>query len=130
MTKVLIRHFAGRTPDGYEHLMVLTAGIGTPPEALEIADKIGIQALEHKIPGIRNVHTLGDHWAEHVIPDSDQYERRGWRKIRAGDVIKDPRGNRVIEHADKWGYRLMPDARHPFQFVRPWPTVGRLKVIT
>lgn len=60
-----------------------------------------------------------------------RYERRGWRSIRPGDRIKDPRGDRVIEHADKWGYRLEAGPEYSYApFTRPWPKVGRLKVLT
>jgi hypothetical protein len=58
------------------------------------------------------------------------YTRVGWRKIKAGDVLKDPRGDRVIQYADRWGYRLEPDAARPWTWTNNWPTVGRLKVIT
>lgn len=64
-----------------------------------------------------------------------KYERRGWRAIREGDLIKDPRGDRVIRYADRWGYSLEPSATSTDQFarypwVKPWPKVGRLKVLT
>jgi hypothetical protein len=58
------------------------------------------------------------------------YERRSWRTIVTGDVIKDPRGNRVIRHVSRWSYSLEPTPDHPYEFMRNWPRVGRLKVIT
>lgn len=126
---MLIRMFEGTSPDGMKCGMVLTAGRSTPPEALGIMDRLGVKALESKFPGIRDAQAIGDRWEEHEIPEPDFYVRLGWRHIRAGDVIKDPRGNRVIEHADQWGYRLQPDERHPYTWVQNWPRVGRLKVI-
>lgn len=64
-----------------------------------------------------------------------RYERRGWRAIREGDRIKDPRGVRVIESASRNGYRLEPsttstDGFAEYSWMKPWPKVGRLKVVT
>jgi hypothetical protein len=58
------------------------------------------------------------------------YRRVSYREIRPGDVVKDPRGNRVIELAMSWGYKPAPTAADPYAFSRPWPKVGRMKVIT
>lgn len=58
-----------------------------------------------------------------------RYERRGWRAIREGDRLKDPAthsgGDPVVVFAARWGYRTANMIG-----VRPWPKVGRLKVIT
>ena len=64
-----------------------------------------------------------------------RYERRGWRAIREGDWIKDSRGSRVIKFASRNGYRLEPstmstDRFAEYSWMKPWPKVGRLKVIT
>lgn len=59
-----------------------------------------------------------------------RYVRKGWRDVEAGDVLKDPRGNRVVHYADKWGYSLEPGPEYPYgPFMRNWPKVGRLKVV-
>lgn len=51
------------------------------------------------------------------------------RRVRVGDRLKDPRGVRTVAAVASYGYRLEPDARHPYEFMRNWPTVGRLKVL-
>lgn len=58
-----------------------------------------------------------------------RYVRRGWREVQPGDVIKDPRGDRVIDHVSRWGFRLRTDDDHPYEFMNRLPTVGRFKVI-
>jgi hypothetical protein len=57
------------------------------------------------------------------------YVRTSWRQIRAGDRLKDPRGERQVADISTWGYRLEPDEDHPYEFMRRLPTIGRLKVI-
>lgn len=59
----------------------------------------------------------------------ERYVRVGRRQVKPGDRIKDPRGVRTIADVAWYGYRLQPDERHPYEFMRPWPTVGRLKVL-
>jgi hypothetical protein len=63
-----------------------------------------------------------------------KYQRLGWRKIRPGHRVKDPRGTRTVLSADCWGYRLehAPHSTDPFacySWVSPWPRVGRLKIV-
>lgn len=58
-----------------------------------------------------------------------RYVRLGRRDVLPGHRLKDPRGVRVVDAVTIYGYRLRPDAAHPYEFMRPWPTVGRLKVI-
>lgn len=59
-----------------------------------------------------------------------RYVRRGWRQIRPGDRIKDPRtGHRVVLDVTSYGYRLQPDALCRYTWMNPWPKVGRLKVL-
>lgn len=68
---VLIRHFTGLTPDGVEHIMMITVGITAPPEVLAHADRLGVQALQHKISGIRDVAPVGDGWTEYDMQDPE-----------------------------------------------------------
>lgn len=74
--KVLARGFEGVLPGREAVGMVLTADVGTPPEALEQMDRIGAQALEREYPGVRGVRAVWG-WAEHELPDpgDDQTEQ-------------------------------------------------------
>ena len=52
------------------------------------------------------------------------YVRVSWRKVRAGDQLKDPRGVSLVEYCSRWGWRPTGGIG-----LRNWPKVGRLKVI-
>jgi hypothetical protein len=71
MITVLVRHFSGSL-HGVEHILMLTAGITTPPEALEVMTTYGVKALEHKFPGITGAAPVNDHWSEYELPDEDE----------------------------------------------------------
>lgn len=53
-----------------------------------------------------------------------RYVRTGWRQVREGDRVKDPRGERVIVFAAWWGYRT-----EGMIGLESWPRVGRLKIV-
>ena len=61
------------------------------------------------------------------MTNDERYVRVPWRKVKPGDVLKDPRPGapRTIKRVSRWGYNL--DDR--YGFLRPWPRTGRLKVI-
>lgn len=60
---------------------------------------------------------------------AERYARVSRRQVQAGDRLKDPRGVRIVADVAQYGYRLEPDARNPYEFMRNWPKVGRLKVL-
>jgi hypothetical protein len=55
--------FEGTLPDGTLAGYAVHAGPATPPEALEMATRMGIQGLTMQYPGVRDVKQVGE-WTE------------------------------------------------------------------
>lgn len=63
--------FEGTMPDGSLAGYAVSTAADTPPEALEIAARMGVQGLTIQYPGVTEVKQVGD-WAEAVVYlDSD-----------------------------------------------------------